>query len=98
MIGVTLAIAPVALVSVSLRLSPDLSPSQVAPRYVRADSRDLVTGADIHDLVVRLDIMLDELLEPIFGDIAEVDWVEHIPRLIDYWRWILLGYRGTRGR
>ncbi|HEY3672919.1 MAG TPA: group III truncated hemoglobin [Acidimicrobiia bacterium] len=60
---------------------------------------DLVTGADIHDLVVAFyrEIMLDELLEPIFGDIAEVDWVEHIPRLIDYWRWILLGTPGYSG-
>jgi hemoglobin len=54
---------------------------------------DLVTEADVHDLVVAFyrEIMLDELLEPIFSDVAEVDWREHIPRLIDYWRWVLLG-------
>jgi hemoglobin len=61
---------------------------------------DLSTRAHVHDLVVGFyrEIMLDELLEPIFGDVAEVDWVEHIPRLIDYWCWILLGtprYAGT---
>jgi len=61
---------------------------------------DLSTSADVHDLVVAFyrEIMLDELLEPIFSEVAEVDWVEHIPRLIDYWCWILLGtprYAGT---
>ena len=50
-------------------------------------TRDLDTRAEIHDLVVRFyrEIAFDDLLEPIFGEVAEVDWVEHIPRLIDYW-------------
>lgn len=61
---------------------------------------DLSSPAHIHDLVVAFyrEVMLDELLEPIFSDVAEVDWVEHIPRLIDYWCWIVLGkprYEGT---
>jgi hemoglobin len=54
---------------------------------------DVSTPAHVHDLVVGFyrEIMLDELLGPIFSDVAEVDWPEHIPRLIDYWCWILLG-------
>jgi hemoglobin len=56
---------------------------------------DLSTRAHIHDLVVVFyrEIMFDELLEPVFGEVAEVDWVEHSPKLIDYWTTIL---RGTR--
>ena len=48
---------------------------------------DLATRGDVHDLVTAFyrEIMFDELLEPIFSDVAEVDWTEHIPRLIDYW-------------
>ena len=53
----------------------------------RACRHDLTTRADVHDLVTTFyrEIMFDELLEPIFGEVAEVDWIEHIPRLIDYW-------------
>lgn len=61
---------------------------------------DLSTPAHVHDLLVGFyrEIMLDELLEPIFGDVAEVAWVEHIPRLIDHWCWILLGTPDARER
>lgn len=52
---------------------------------------DLSTPAQVHDLVTVFyrEIVFDELLEPIFSDVAEIDWAEHIPRLIDYWCWIL---------
>ena len=54
---------------------------------------DLSTPARVHDLVTGFyrEIVFDELLEPVFGEVAEVDWAEHIPRLIDYWCWILFG-------
>jgi hemoglobin len=54
---------------------------------------DLSTPSEIHDLVTAFyrEIVFDDLLEPIFGEVAEVDWAEHIPKLIDYWCWILLG-------
>ena len=61
---------------------------------------DLLARADVHDLVTTFyrEIMFDELLEPIFGEVAEVDWIEHIPRLIDYWCSIIFGttiYKGS---
>ena len=57
---------------------------------------DLSTPTDVHDLVTRFyrEIVFDELLEPVFGEVAEVDWAEHIPKLIDYWCWILFGTGG----
>jgi hemoglobin len=60
---------------------------------------DLTTPSEIHDLVTAFyrEIVFDELLEPIFSDAAEIDWVEHIPKLIDYWCWILLGTAGYPG-
>jgi hemoglobin len=61
--------------------------------------RDLTTPSAIHDLVTAFyrEIVFDELLEPIFGEAAETDWAEHIPRLIDYWCRILLGTAGFSG-
>lgn len=60
---------------------------------------DLSTPGQVHDLVTAFyrEIVFDELLEPIFGEVAEVDWAEHIPRLIDYWCWILFGGRPYPG-
>ena len=37
---------------------------------------------------------MDDLLAPVFIDMAEVEWSEHIPLLIDYWCRILLGHPG----
>jgi hemoglobin len=62
-------------------------------------SRDLDTRAAIHDLVVAFyrEIVFDDLLAPVFEEVAETDWVVHIPRLIDYWCRILLGERRYNG-
>lgn len=61
---------------------------------------DIATRSDVHDLVVGFyrEIVFDDLLAPVFGEVAEVDWAAHIPRLIDYWCRTLLregGYRGA---
>jgi hemoglobin len=60
---------------------------------------DLDTRAQIHDLVVRFyrEIAFDELLAPVFDDVAEVDWSVHIPRLINFWCRVLLGEPGYDG-
>ena len=60
---------------------------------------DLATPTDVHDLVTSFyrEIVFDELLEPVFGEVAEVDWAEHIPSLIDYWCWILFGAKRYAG-
>jgi len=61
--------------------------------------RDLDTRTAIHDLVVAFyrEIVFDDLLGPVFEEVAETDWGVHIPRLIDYWCQILLGERAYRG-
>jgi hemoglobin len=60
---------------------------------------DLDSRAQIHDLVVRFyrEITFDELLAPLFVDVAEVDWAVHIPKLIDFWCRVLLGQPGYDG-
>ena len=60
---------------------------------------DLDRRAAIHDLVVHFyrEIALDDVLAPVFDEVAEVDWAVHIPRLVDYWCRVLLGERGYDG-
>lgn len=62
--------------------------------------RDLDTRSQIHDLVVAFyrEVVFDELLAPVFGEAAEVDWAVHIPRLIDYWCRVLLREPSYSGR
>ena len=60
---------------------------------------DLATRTHVHDLVTTFyrEVVFDELLAPVFSEVAEVDWAEHIPKLIDYWCWILFGTSGYGG-
>ena len=48
--------------------------------------RDLDSRSEIHDLVIDFnrEIVFDPVLGPVFDEVAEVDWADHIPRLIDY--------------
>ncbi|HSP02394.1 MAG TPA: group III truncated hemoglobin, partial [Acidimicrobiales bacterium] len=61
---------------------------------------DLDDRAAIHDLVVHFyrEVAFDDLLGPVFGEVAEVDWAQHIPRLIGYWCRVLLGDPSYDGR
>jgi hemoglobin len=60
---------------------------------------DLDTRSAIHDLVVAFyrEVVFDDVLAPVFAEVAETDWVTHIPRLVDYWCKILLGEQGYNG-
>lgn len=62
-------------------------------------SADLDSRARIHDLVVGFyrEVVFDDLLAPVFTEVAEVDWSLHIPKLIDYWCRVLLGEPGYDG-
>lgn len=60
---------------------------------------DLDSRGEIHDLVVGFyrEVAFDDLLGPIFCDVAKVDWSSHVPKLVDYWSRVLLGQRGYDG-
>jgi hemoglobin len=60
---------------------------------------DLASRTHIHDLVTSFyrEVVFDDVLAPVFTEVAEVDWAEHIPTLIDYWCWILFGTSGYGG-
>jgi hemoglobin len=77
---------------------PEL-PADVLPSGAPSVRADLSTRADVHDLVVEFyrEVVFDEVLEPLFGEVAEVDWALHIPKLVDYWCRILLGEHDYAG-
>lgn len=70
----------------------------VGPRVVD-DRPDLTTRSQIHDLVVVFyrELIMDEVLDQVFEEVAEVNWGTHIPLLIDYWCRVLLGHQTYQG-
>jgi hemoglobin len=64
-----------------------------------APTRDLDDQAEITEMVRRFyqDVAQDDLLGPIFNDVAAVDWAEHLPKLTQFWSRILLGIGGYQG-
>lgn len=40
----------------------------------------------------------DELLGPIFNDIAQLDWESHLPKMCQFWESILFGAATYQGR
>jgi len=62
--------------------------------------RDIENEADVRQLVDAFygRIQRDELLNPIFADVAKVDWAHHLPKMYAFWNGILLGVPGYSGR
>jgi hemoglobin len=60
---------------------------------------DLDTVEQIAELVRRFygDVETDDLLGPVFNDVARVDWDAHLPKLTAFWARALLGVDGYRG-
>ena len=62
-------------------------------------TRDLDTPEQISEMVRRFyaDVAQDDLLGPMFHDVAQVDWSEHLPKLAAFWCRALLGQPGYQG-
>lgn len=62
--------------------------------------RPLATREDIIVLVDSFyaKVRQDELIGPIFNDVARVDWAEHLPKLYNFWSDLLLGTDEYQGR
>ena len=58
------------------------------------DDRDAVA-----EMVVRFyrDVAMDDLLGPMFNDVAQVDWAEHLPKLTAFWCRALFSMPGYEG-
>jgi hemoglobin len=61
--------------------------------------RDLDTPEEIAEMVRRFyaDVAQDDVLGPIFNDVARVDWSEHLPKLTAFWCRALLDQPGYAG-
>lgn len=64
-----------------------------------APAKDLDSPEDITEMVRRFyaDVAMDDLLGPVFNDVAQVDWSAHLPRLAAFWSRALLGQPGYSG-
>lgn len=62
-------------------------------------THDLDSPEEIAEMVRRFyaDVTQDDLLGPMFNDIAQVDWSEHLPKLTAFWCRALLGQSGYSG-
>lgn len=62
-------------------------------------TRDLDSPEEIGEMVRRFyaDVAMDDLLGPMFNDVAQVDWSEHLPKLTAFWCRALLGQPGYSG-
>jgi hemoglobin len=43
------------------------------------------------------DVAQDDLLGPMFNNVARVDWSQHLPKLTDFWCRLLFGLPGYAG-
>ena len=62
-------------------------------------TRDLDSPEEIAEMVRRFyqDVAQDDLLGPVFNDVAQVDWNEHLPKLTMFWCRALLDIEGYVG-
>lgn len=62
-------------------------------------TRDLDNPEEIAEMVRRFyaDVAMDDLLGPMFNDVARVDWSEHLPKLTALWCRALLDLPGYVG-
>jgi hemoglobin len=61
--------------------------------------RDIETPGDIKTLVDRFyeKVNRDDLLAPIFNEIAQVDWEAHLPQLYRFWETLLFSAGNYEG-
>jgi hemoglobin len=62
-------------------------------------TRDLDSPDEVRAMVRRFyaDVARDDLLGPLFNDVAQVDWSAHLPELTAFWGRALLGQEGYVG-
>ena len=64
-----------------------------------ANRKDITTTDDVKLLVDSFydKVNRDELLAPIFNDIAQIDWDHHLPKMYAFWSNVLLRIPGYHG-
>jgi hemoglobin len=66
---------------------------------MRPTRTDIASRADVERLVDTFyaRVRADDLLGPIFDDIAHTDWPRHLPKMYDFWEAVLFGTGSFRG-
>jgi len=66
---------------------------------IRTITGDLDTPEQVEEMVRRFygDIAQDDLLGPMFNDVAKVDWSAHLPKLAAFWCRALFSMPGYQG-
>jgi hemoglobin len=61
--------------------------------------RDLDDRDAVAEMVIRFyrDVAMDDLLGPMFNDVAKVDWAEHLTKLTAFWCRALFSMPGYEG-
>ena len=67
---------------------------------MQKDRADISTEQDIKLLVDSFyeKVNQDELLSPIFNELARVDWAEHLPTMYKFWGSVLFRHSGYHGQ
>ena len=61
--------------------------------------KDIETEADVRLLVDEFynSVRGDALLNPIFTEVAQIDWSHHLPKMYAFWNALILGIPGYTG-
>lgn len=62
--------------------------------------RDILNENDVEIMVNTFydKVNQDQLLSPVFNDVAQVDWPHHLPKMYQFWNFIILGIPGYKGQ
>jgi len=66
---------------------------------IACEDQDILSRAEIERLVdvFYVRVRADNILRPIFDDVAHVDWGRHLPKMYAFWEAILFGSPGFKG-
>jgi len=69
-------------------------------RYFEIQVQDIATEQDIKNLVDRFydKVNADPLLGPIFNDLVQVNWAEHLPTMYSFWSTLLFRTMTFKGQ
>ncbi len=62
-------------------------------------NKDIEDTEDVQRLVDHfyMQVVRDELLGPVFNDLAKVDWEAHLPKMYSFWTSVLFGKASFKG-
>jgi hemoglobin len=64
------------------------------------EKQDIYTESDVKQLVDTFyaSVNADDLLSPVFNDVAKIDWPHHLPAMYSFWNTLLFGKMDYKGQ